>query len=95
MNSFKAVEELVLIFYTSIQDYYDYKSIYSFIYPKQYDFCNVNVCHSLYYSTEYDDYYDGENDLYDFAETIQDGRADLFQAIMIYVDLMECLISFI
>ena len=59
---FETVEELVLMFYTSIQDYYDYKSSFKSIYTKQYNFCNVNVCHSFYYSTEYDDDYDDEND---------------------------------
>ena len=68
------------MFYTSIQDYYDYKSIYNFIYQKQYNFCNVNVCHSLYYSTEYDDYYDDENVFFEFAEKIQNGRAELFSS---------------
>ena len=45
---------------------------------KHYDFCNANVCQSLYYSTEYDDYYDGEDDLYELAETIQNDWAELF-----------------
>ena len=75
---FKTIEELVLIFYASIQDYYDFKSMYSFIYPKHYDVCNSNVCHSLYYSTEYDSDYDDENDFYEFAESIQNDRAEFY-----------------
>ena len=51
----------MLVFYASIQDYSDYKSIHKSIYPKQYEFRNSNVCHSLYYSTEYDDDYDDED----------------------------------
>ena len=82
----------MLIFYNSIQDCFDYKPIRNSIYPKHYDFCNANVCQSLYYSTEYDDYYDDEDDLYDFAETIQNDRAEFFQVIMICVELMVCLV---
>ena len=74
----KTVEELVLMFYNSIQDYFDYKTICNSIFPKHYDFCNANVSHCLYYSTEYDDYYDDENGFYDFAETIQNDRAEFF-----------------
>jgi hypothetical protein len=69
-----------LIFYASIQDYYDYKSIYKSLYPKQYEFCNSNVCHSLYYSTEYASDYDDENDFYEFAETIQNDRAEFYSS---------------
>ena len=76
INLSKTVEELVSIFYNSIQDYFDNKSIYNSIYPKHYEFCNANVCHSLYYSTEYDDYYDDEDDFYEAAETLQNDRAD-------------------
>jgi len=57
-NVSTTIEELVLIFYNSIQAHFNYKSNYNSIYPKHYDFCNANVCHSLYYSTEYDDDYD-------------------------------------
>ena len=53
------------------------------------------MCHSLYYSTEYDDDYD-DDDFYEFAETIQNDRAEFFfQVIIIHVELMVCLISFI
>ena len=48
INFFKTVEELVWMFYNSMQDYFDHKSIHNFIYPKHYDVCNANVCHSLY-----------------------------------------------
>ena len=37
INLSKKVEELVLIFYNSIQDYFDYKSIHNLICPKHYD----------------------------------------------------------
>ena len=75
INFSKTLEELVLTFYNSIQDYFDYKSIYDFIYPRHYDFCNVNVCHSLYYSTEYVSDNDEENGMCEFAETVQNDRA--------------------
>ena len=74
----KTVGGLVLIFYNSIQDYFVYKQIYNLTYPKHYEFCNANVCHSLYYSTEYVDYYDDADGVYEFAETIQNHRAEFF-----------------
>ena len=49
----------------------------------------------MYYSTEYDDYYDDEDESYEFAETVQNYRPEFFQVIIICVELMVCLISFI
>ena len=49
----------------------------------------------MYYSTEYDDYYDDEDGFYDFAAAIQSDRTDFFQVIMICVELTVCLISVI
>jgi hypothetical protein len=77
INFCKANEELVLIFYNSIQYYFDYKSIHNSIYPKHFEFCNVSVCHTLYYSAEYDDYYD-DDDSYELAETIQNDGAEFY-----------------
>ena len=88
INFSKTVEEFVLI--VSIQYYFDYKSSHRFIYPKHHDFWYENVCHSLYYSTEYDDDYDDENGFYEFAETIQNDRAEFFFVIIIRVELMVC-----
>ena len=34
----------------------------------------------MYYSTEYDSDYDDETDFYEFAETVQNDRADLFSS---------------
>ena len=83
---------MVLIFYNSVQDCFDCKSVHNFIYPKHYDFCNANVCQSLYYSTEYDYYYDVEDGSYELAEAIQNDGT-VFSS---YNDLLTvCLVIFI
>ena len=66
--------------YNSIQDYFGYKLIHNFTYPKHYNFSNANVCQSLYYSTEHDDYADEDSDFYEFVETIQNDRAAFFSS---------------
>ena len=86
---------MVLNIYKSIQDEFDYESVHNFIYPKHYNFRNANVCQSLYYSTEHDDYSDDDNGFLEFVETIQNYRADFFRVIIICVELMMCLIRFI
>ena len=65
INFSKAIEELVLIFYNSIQDYFVYTKIFNFMYPIHYKFRNANASPSLYYSTEYGDDYD-DDDCYEF-----------------------------
>ena len=75
--NFSKNKQLPSISYSSIQDYFDYKTIYNFIYPKHYNSCNVNVSHCLYYSHEYDSDYD-EDDFYEFAEAVQNDRTELF-----------------
>ena len=74
------IEELVLIFHNSIQDYFDCKTTHNFIDPKNFNSCNANVCQYLYYSTAYDDDYDDGDDFYDFAEIIQNDRATFFSS---------------
>ena len=77
------MEELVLIFYNSIQDYFDYTKSFNSLCPTHYNFRNATASPSLYYSTEFDDDYD-DDDFYEFAETIQNDRAKFFQLIMIF-----------
>ena len=80
INFSKTIEELVLIFYNTTQDYCEYKTIYNLIHPKHYNCCNVKASHCSYYSTGYDDYDDDENCVYEFAETIQNDRAYFFSS---------------
>ena len=75
INYSKTIEELILIFNNSIQDYYDYKQFYKCIYPESYKFYNDDTPSSLYYSTEYDSDYDDDED---FAEEIQNDRHMFF-----------------
>ena len=42
--------------------------------------CNASVCHSLCFSTEYDDYYDDEDEFYEVAETLQNDRAEFISS---------------
>ena len=51
---------------------------YNFIYPKHYNFCNVNASPCLYYSTEYDSDYENDEDYYEFAEANQNDRTEFF-----------------
>jgi len=70
--------------------------MHSLIYPKHDDVFSANVRHSLNYSTEYDDDDDDEDDFYEFAEAIENDRAEFFfQVRMMCVELTVCLISFI
>ena len=86
---------MILISCNTIQDYFDSKKVYNSICPKHYNFWNVNASQCLYYSTEYDSDYDIDEDYYEFVEAVQNDRIELFQVIMICVELMVCLISFI
>ena len=77
INYSKTIEELILIFYNSIQDYYDYKQFYKCIYPEPYKFYNADTPSSLYYSTEYDSDYDVD-EFEEFAEEIHNDRYMFF-----------------
>ena len=63
-----------------MQDYLDYKTFYNSLYPKHYNFCNVKASQRLYYSTEYDSDYDDDENVYYFAEAIQNSRTMFFFA---------------
>ena len=78
INYTKTIEELILIFYNSIQDYHDYKLLMNHTYPNTYSFCSVNTASCLYYSTEYDSDYDDDDSFEEFAETIHIERNVLF-----------------
>ena len=71
---------MVLILSNSIQDYFEFKTIYNFTYPSHYNPCNVQASHCLYYSTEYDPDYDDDDDFYEFAEAIQNDRTEFFSS---------------
>jgi hypothetical protein len=77
INYSKTIEELILIFYNTIQDYYDYKQFYKCIYPESYKFYNDDTPSSLYYSTEYDSDYD-DDEFEEFVEEIHNGRHVFF-----------------
>ena len=76
INYSKTIEELILIFYNSIQDYYDYTR--KCIYPEYHKSYNADTPSSLYYSTEYDSDYDDDEEFEDFAEEIQNDRHMFF-----------------
>ena len=76
INYSKTIEELILIFYNSIQDYHDYTRKY--IYPEYYKCYNADTPSSLYYSTEYDSDYDDDDEFEDFAEEIHNDRHMFF-----------------
>ena len=78
VNLSRTVEDLVLIFYNSIQDFFDYETIHNFTYPKHV-FCNAKASHRLYYSTEYDSDYDDENVFNELAESVQHDRIDFLK----------------
>ena len=76
INFSKTIEDLGLISYSSIQDYFDYTKFYNSICPIQWNFRKASASPSLYYSREYDyDYDDGDDDFYELADTIQNYRA--------------------
>ena len=80
INYSKTIEELILIFYNSIQDYYDNLTFYQCIYPRFYNYSNVDTPSCLYYSTEYDDHWDSDFDEYEeFADEIQNDRTMFFK----------------
>ena len=89
------LDVVVVIFYNSIQDYYNSKTTYDFIHPKHYKFCHLNASQCVYYPTEYDSDYDNHEDMYKFGETVHNNRSEFIQVIMICVELMVCLISLI
>ena len=96
INCTKTIEELILIFYNSTQDYHDYKLLINHIYPKIYNFCSVNTASCLYYSTEYDSDYDDDDDEFEeFAETIQSEREMFYSEYNNLCLEMVCLKNFI
>ena len=78
INYKKTIEELVLIFYTSIQDYFDYKMFYRHISPEHYTYINEEAPYCLYYTTEYDSDYDDDDEFDDFVDEIHENRALFF-----------------
>jgi len=78
INYSKTIEELILIFNNSIQEYFDYKMFYKHLFPEHYCFCNKDTPSSLYYSTEYDSDYDDDEEFLEFAEEIQEDREMFF-----------------